>query len=85
VSQVASEDRNLAALLEKFMERDVSHSMIRMDGNARYHLNPKALAPFLDPGKILERTRALMQSAWLGDPQKDALRQFIKDCELKGH
>ena len=83
VGQVASDDRNLATLLEKFMERDVSHSMIQVDGNPRYRLNPKALAPFLDPGKILERTRALMKSEWLGEPQKDALRQFIKSYDLK--
>jgi predicted KAP-like P-loop ATPase len=83
VSQVASDDRNLATLLEKFMERDVSHSMIQVDGNPRYRLDPKALTPFLDPGKILDRTRALTKSAWLGDPQKDALRQFIKSYDLK--
>ncbi len=65
------------------MERDVSHSMIQVDGNARYRLDPKALAPFLDPGKILDRTRALTKSAWLGEPQKDALRQFIKSYEIK--
>jgi predicted KAP-like P-loop ATPase len=84
VNQVGTDDRNFAALLEKFMERDVSHSMIQVDGNPRYHLDPKALTPFLDPGKILDRTRALTKSEWLGAPQKEALRQFIKDCELKG-
>jgi predicted KAP-like P-loop ATPase len=83
VSQVASDDHNLAALLEKFMERDISHSMIQVNGNPRYRLNPKALTSFMDPGKILDRTRALTKSAWLGEPQKDALRQFIKSYELK--
>ncbi len=84
VSQVAGDDHNLATLLEKFMERDVSHSMIQINGTARYRLNQKALTRFLNPGSILDRTRTLTKSEWLGAPQKDALRRFIKDCELKG-
>ena len=84
VSQMGRDDRNLAALLEKFMERDVSHSMIQVGGNPRYRLTSKALTPFLDPGSILDRTRTLAKSEWLGEPQKDALRQFIKNYELKG-
>ena len=58
--------------------------MMLVDGEPRYRLNPKVLAPFLDPGGILDRTRTLMESEWLGRPQKDALRQFIKHYELKG-
>ena len=85
VSQVERDDRNLAALLEKFMERNVSHSMIQVDGNPRYRLNQKALTPFLDPGSILDRTRTLTKSEWLGQPQQDALRQFIRDYKPKGH
>jgi predicted KAP-like P-loop ATPase len=84
VSQVGRDDHNLAALLEKFMERNISHSMIQVGGNPKYYLNPKALTPFLDPGSILDQTRTLIKSEWLGEPQKDALRQFIKNYELKG-
>jgi predicted KAP-like P-loop ATPase len=84
VSQVGRDDRNLATLLEKFMEKDDSHSMIQVDGNPPYRLNQKALKPFLDPGTILDRTRTLTESEWLGEPQKDALRQFIKNYEFKG-
>jgi predicted KAP-like P-loop ATPase len=85
VGQVRRDDGNLAILLESFMKKDFSHSMIQVNGDPRYHLNPKVLTPFLDPGSILERTRTLAESEWLGKPQKDALRQFIKHCELKGH
>jgi predicted KAP-like P-loop ATPase len=84
VSQVGRDDRNLATLLERFMEKDFSHSMIQGDGKPRYRLNPKNLTPFLDPASILDRTRTLTKSEWLGEPQKDALRQFIRSCELKG-
>jgi predicted KAP-like P-loop ATPase len=85
VQQVVGDDRHLVDLLDKFMEKDFSHSMMRVHGEPRYRLNQKILAPFLDPGSILDRARALTESALLGQPQKNALRQFIKHCELKGH
>ena len=85
VNKVVPDDHNLAILLEKFMEKDFSHSMMRVHGDPRYRLNQKILTPFLDPGSILNRARALTESALLGPPQKDALRQFIKLYELKGH
>jgi hypothetical protein len=85
VQQVVGDDRHLANLLEKFMEKDFSHSMMQVHGDPRYRLNQKILTPFLDPGSILDRARALTESELLGQPQKDALRQFIKHHELKGH
>ena len=85
VQQVVGDDRHLANLLEKFMEKDFSHSMMQVHGEPRYRLNQKILTPFLDPGSILDRARALTESELLGQPQKDALRQFIKHYELKGH
>ena len=66
------------------MAKDFSHSMIQVDGDSRYRLNQKVLSPFLDLGSILDRTRALTKSEWLGQPQQDALRQFIKDYKSKG-
>ena len=84
VKQIGGDDRNLAILLDKFMEKDFSHSLIQLDGKPRYRLDPKNLTPFLDPGSILDRTRTLTKSEWLGEPQKDALRQFIQNYELKG-
>jgi hypothetical protein len=85
VNAVVRDDRNLSILLEKFMKKAFSHSMIQVDGESRYRLNPKALMPFLDPGSILDRTRTLTKSEWLGQPQQEALRQFLKDYKPKGH
>jgi predicted KAP-like P-loop ATPase len=84
VNQVGRNDHNLAMLLDKFMIREVSHSMLQVNGDPRYYLNPKVLTPFLNPQIILDRSPTLTESDWLGKPQKAALRQFIKDCELKG-
>jgi hypothetical protein len=66
------------------MEKESGHTMSQGDGKPRYRLNPKVLMPFLDPGNLLDRTRTLTGSEWLGEPQKDALRQYIKNCEFKG-
>ncbi len=84
VNQVVGDDHNLAILLEKFMKKDFSHSMIQVDGESRYLLTQTALTPFLDPGSILDRARTLTKSEWLGQPQQDALRQFIKHYKPKG-
>lgn len=85
INQVVGDDRNLANLLEKFLEKDFSHTMIKVDGDIRYHLKHKLLEPFLDPESILDRTRTLAESDWLNEPQKDGLRQFIKQYQPKGH
>ncbi|MDO9069947.1 MAG: NTPase KAP, partial [Deltaproteobacteria bacterium] len=84
VNKVVCDDHNLAILLESFMKKDFSHSMIQVDGESQYRLNQTALTPFLDPGSILDRARTLTESEWLGQPQQDALRQFIKDYKPKG-
>jgi predicted KAP-like P-loop ATPase len=84
VSTMGCDDHKLANLLEKFMEKESCHSMSQGDGTPRYRLNQKVLTPFLDPGNLLERTRTLTGSEWLGEPQKDALRQYIKNYEFKG-
>ncbi len=84
VKEVGRDDRNLSILLDNFMEKDFSHSMIQVDGKPRYRLDPKNLSPFLDPGSILDRARTLAKNDWLGEPQKDALRQFIRNYEPKG-
>jgi hypothetical protein len=78
------DDRKLANLMEKFMEKESGYSMSHGDGTPRYRLNQKGLTPFLDPGDLLERTRSLMGSEWLGEPQKDALRRYLKNYEFKG-
>jgi predicted KAP-like P-loop ATPase len=83
VSRVVHDDHNLAILLERFMKKDSSHSMIQVDVGSRYRLPPTALTPFLDPGSILDRARTLTNSQWLGQPQQDALRRFIKDYKPK--
>jgi predicted KAP-like P-loop ATPase len=84
VNQVGRDDHNLAILMEKFMKKEESHSMLQVNGDPRYYLDPKILTPFLNSEIILDRSHTLTESTWLGKPQKAALRQFIKEYELKG-
>ena len=84
VNNVVCDDHNLAILLERFMKKDFSHSMILLDGESRYRLSQTDLIPFLDPGTILDRARTLTKSAWLSQAQQDALRRFIKEYKPKG-
>jgi hypothetical protein len=84
VNKVGRDDRNLAIVLEKFMNKDFRHSMVQAEGESRYHLAQTALIPFMDPQGILDRIHSLTESAWLGQPQRNALRQFIKDYKPKG-
>jgi predicted KAP-like P-loop ATPase len=83
VNKVVRDDHNLSIILEKFMDKEFSHSMIQVDGESRYRLNQTALTSFLDPWSILDRIRTLTKSEWLGQPQQDALRQFIKGYKTK--
>jgi predicted KAP-like P-loop ATPase len=79
VNQVVADDHNLAELLAKFLKKNFTHSMIKADNDLRYRLNCNLLEPFLKPNLILERTRTLLESDWLSEPQKSALRQFLKN------
>jgi predicted KAP-like P-loop ATPase len=76
--KVAGDDRNLAQLLQKFLEKDFNHMTVKMDGGHRYHLNHKALKAFLNPDSIVDRARTLTGSDWLSDLQQEALRQFLE-------
>ncbi len=42
VNQGGARRPQLSNLLEKFMEKDFSHSMIQVDGESRYRLNQKS-------------------------------------------
>ena len=85
VTKVANDDGNLVKLLEQFLEKDFSHTMIKAGDGRQYHLNHKALEPFLAAGSMLDRSRSLAQRLQLSKLQQDALRQFIEAGETRGH
>ncbi len=85
VTQVAGDDGNLLKLLEQFLEKDFSQTMIKADDGLRHRLNHKALEHFLEAGSMLDRTRTLMKRHQLSELQQVALRQFIEAGETRGH
>jgi predicted KAP-like P-loop ATPase len=85
VNTLVADDRNLANLLEKFLEKDFSRTMIQVDGGPRYHLNHRGLKSYLEPESLLDRVRTVAESTWLSEPQGIALRQFLETYEPKGH
>ncbi len=82
---IMGDDHNLANLLEKFLEKDVSHTMLRVEGGLRPRLNHRVLESYLEPGSLLDRVRALMKSGCFSRSQKSALEQFLEIYDSKGH
>jgi predicted KAP-like P-loop ATPase len=84
VTTMALHDSGLAGLLEKFLEKDFGHTMIKMEGVSQFRINFKALESFLDLREIMPRIPALLESSDLSAPQKDALAHFLKIYENSG-
>lgn len=78
LDKIVLDDHTLANLLEKFLEKDFSHTMLKVEAGARYRLNHRTLEAYLEPASLLGRVRTLAKSAWLSEPQKVALQQFLK-------
>jgi predicted KAP-like P-loop ATPase len=83
LAKIVKNDHNLINLLEKFLERDFSHIMIKVESGPRYRLNCRVLETYLEPGKLLGRVRTLVKSARLSKLQKLALRQFLATYQPK--
>ncbi len=84
IHKIVGDDHNLANLLDKFLERDFSQTMLRVDGGPRYRLNHRVLESYLEPGSLLDRVRTLVKSGWLSEVQKVALHQFLETYDSKG-
>jgi predicted KAP-like P-loop ATPase len=83
VNRMAADDHNLVSLLEKFIEKDYSQTMLKVDGGPRYRLNHRVLESYLEPGSLLNRVRTLLKSDWLSESQQVALHQFIENQNSK--
>jgi predicted KAP-like P-loop ATPase len=85
LNRIVEDDHNLANLLEKFLEKDVGQTMLKIEGGSRYRLNHRLLEAYLEPASLLSRVRTLAKSTWLSEIQKVALRQFLKIYKPKDH
>jgi predicted KAP-like P-loop ATPase len=84
VHKIVGDDHNLINFLTKFMEKELSHSMLKVEDGARYRLNHRVLETYVDPSNLLDRVRVLAQRVRLSEPQKVALEQFLETYELQG-
>jgi predicted KAP-like P-loop ATPase len=82
---IMADDNKLLELLVKFLEKDFSHTMLKVEGGSHYRLNHRTLEAYLEPASILGRVRTLAKNAWLSELQKIALRQFLAIYKPKGH
>jgi predicted KAP-like P-loop ATPase len=83
VRSFISDDRNLAALLEKFLFKSSSYSITDAVPRIFYRLDPERFKPYFDPSEILDRVRALTETDWLTEKQRSAAEQFIKEYEIR--
>jgi predicted KAP-like P-loop ATPase len=85
VHKIVGDDHNLINFLAQFMEKEASHSMLKVENGTRYRLNHRILETYLDPRDLLDRMHALTKSSRLSEPQRVALEQFLEIYEPKGH
>lgn len=84
VSELVSDDDGLLLLLERFLGESQIFSLTMHGGHrVTYHLDPNDLEPFIDPGPLLERARALENQAGLSERQELALKTFLRGGELR--
>jgi predicted KAP-like P-loop ATPase len=76
--KIVEDDHNLLTLLEKFLEKDFSHTMLRGEGGPRYLLNHRVLESYLEPKNLLDRVRIMAKSSRPSQLQQAALKQFLE-------
>jgi predicted KAP-like P-loop ATPase len=83
VEEVIDQDADLITIIEAFLTerriQTVGDIAVRMEPR----LDPSWLEPFLDPDKVIERVRRLLESADLTEKQQTALTQFVKEYDLR--
>lgn len=79
--KIVGDDRNLVTLLEKFLEKDFSHAMLKVESDLRYRLNHRVLESYLEPGILLDRVRLQAKNPRMSELQKFALEQFLEIYE----
>lgn len=77
VWRVAEDDQGLIELLEAFLARAFA------DGRGFHRLDPEQIEPFLEAAEIIDRVRLLSERADLSEKQETALRQFVKEYEIR--
>ena len=74
-------DKNLAIFLEHFGNVHYVQSQGDLSSRSELHLEPERLKPFINPDKIIERVRKIVNKNDLSVDQMEAAKQFIKEYD----
>ena len=77
------EDRGLAQFLEQFLQTTRTIGGSDVTTRLSYYLDPKSLEPFLEPSKITDRARVLVEDSGMTERQRLAAREFIQGYEMR--
>lgn len=85
VARVTTPDEGLADFLTGFLSKSYSQRNGDRVARVKWRLAPKSLQPFIDPSKLIERCRNLLESPphWLKDTRKIAVETFVRWFELQ--
>ena len=76
-------DQNLARLIEAFANKRRSQAIGSYAVRTSLRLDPKWIEDYIDPGKIIDRARSLVESDDVTEDQQAALKQFIYEYDLR--
>lgn len=73
VQSIIQKDKDLVKLLENFLSKN----------RESYRLDPQSLAPYLEASEVIGQVRRLADDSDLTENQRIALKQFIKEYEMR--
>jgi predicted KAP-like P-loop ATPase len=82
VQRVISDDAGLLAFLQPFMRVAGTPSASARGPRVENRLDHRRLRPFLEPGTIVDRVRALAESPDRSEQERQLMRRFVLDHEL---
>jgi predicted KAP-like P-loop ATPase len=85
VEHIIEDEHSLVKLLTAFLNKSFAHTFGDTVGRTAYRLDPKSLEPFLQPSQIIDRIRSIVQTNSLDDKGQIALKQFIKEFDVREH
>ena len=83
VEKIIDDDEGLVNFLENFLQKDCSEYGSNGNQKTGYRLDPKWLEPYLEPSLIVERISRLDETSELTEDRKNAIAQFIRECEMR--
>jgi predicted KAP-like P-loop ATPase len=75
-------DEGLALFLTHFLSQSMSITVGDVVSKRKWQLDPRSIKPFVEPEKIIERVRALLNRSDFPERMQIALKQFVTEFDL---